>query len=471
MIVPLGTYTVSASLAGYVPASQANVVVQTNQTTTVNLTLVSVPVGYVHGTVTIVNGFGIMTSVLVSAGSNTTHPDQLGNYTLAVPPGTYNVIASLAAYIPDTVFNVAVANQQTVNGIDLSLMLAPTNGMMTGTVTLNGGTGMVTQVLVSAGGGVATTNPDASGFYSLDLPAGNYDVTASLGGYGTQMLIGIPVVVGQTTPNVNFTLVPVASSGNIQGHVTIAGEPADVTLTDVTAGGYSTHPDASGNYDLLVPAGNYTVTAVHPYTTTVAIDNVVVASGQATTGINFVLTVNRADMIVTAIVDPGGYTLNNVDVTIQGPEGPYTGTILNDSLTFLHVPYGNYQGSGLFGGILQSFADTVIGAGNHQLQFIFIFSGISEKKAAINLQVNPNPAGPGSQVTFTLPSSGKWSLEMADAHGVRVNLLCRNMQAGVHRLSLREITAGRELPDGIYFIRLSGSQGEAGSCKILYHPQ
>jgi hypothetical protein len=466
MIVPNGTYTVTASLSGYISSSQTNVVVTTNQTSIVNLTLIPVPTGYISGTVTIVNGFGIMTSVVVSAGATTTHPDQFGHYTLAVPPGTYDVIASLAAYIPDTVQNVSVANQQTVSNINLSLTLAPTNGLMTGTVTLNGGTGDVTQTVVSAGGGVAITNPNASGFYTLDLPAGNYDVTASLTGYGPQMLIGIPVVVGQTTANVNFTLVPIAASGHIQGHVTIAGSPANVTLTDVSAGGYSTHPDVSGNYDLTVPAGTYTVTATHSYTTTQAISNVLVTSGQNTTGVNFTLTVNRADMICKA-VSTMGQTLNNVSVVILGPEGPYQGTILNDSLVFLHVPYGVFNGTATgFGAPVLS--DTTINAANHHLVFVFYLDGIPAMERGLTLKVVPNPAGSASMISLSLPVAGVWNLDLVDARGMMITGISRQFDAGNHNLPLSEVAARHRLTAGVYCIRLRNENGLTTLCKMIY---
>ncbi len=470
MTVVNGTYTVTASLAGYISTSQSNIVVQTNQTSTVNLTLIPVPSGFIQGTVSLVGGFGIMTQVLISAGTNTTHPDQFGHYSLQVSPGTYGVIASLAAYIPDTVFNVSVANQQTVNGINFSLVLAPTNGLMTGTVTLNGGTGNVTQVVVSAGGGVATTNPNASGFYTLDLAAGNYDVTASLSGYATQMLIGVPVVVNQTTPNVNFTLVPAANSGNIQGHITITGAPAELTLASVSAGSYSMHPDASGNYNLVVPAGSYSVTATHPYTTTQTISNVVVMSGQPTTGIDFLLTVNRADLVCKAVDGMLGL-LNNVDVVIQGPEGPYTGTILTDSLVFPHVPYGTYHGSATFLGIYPAFADTIVSAGNHHMQFDYYITGLPGEKMRTNLQVNPNPAGQNSEVCFTLPAAGKWILELTDLRGIGIARSCKQLNAGNYRLPLTEITGNSQIPAGVYLIRLTGPQGLSSVCKMTYTPQ
>ena len=467
MTVLSGTYTVTASLPGYQNASQPNVVVATNQTTTVNLTLIPVPTGYIHGKVTLSGGFGIIQQVLVTAGPHTTHPDQNGDYILTVTPGTYDVIATLSAYIPDTVLNVSVANQQTVNGVNLTLVLAPTNGLMTGTVTLNGGTGNVTQVLVTAGGGFASTNPNASGFYTLDLPAGNYDVVASLAGYVSQMLTGVPVVVNQTTPNINFTLVPAALSGNIQGQVTITGEPANVTLADVSAGGYSTHPNAAGYYDLVVPAGTYSVVATHPYTTTVTNPGVVVSSGQVTPNVNFMLTVNRADMICRAVNNLGGI-LNNVEVNIEGPEGPYTGMILNDSLTFLHVPYGDYNGTGLFMGIYQTLSDTLINAGNHHLVFVFLLDGISEKPKDFSPRVVPNPANNESWLCFDLAASGQISLDMVDSRGVVIASVSRDFDSGSNRVSLMDLTGGGNISAGVYFIRLTGDKIEPGVCKMVY---
>jgi hypothetical protein len=250
--------------------------------------------------------------------------------------------------------------------------------------------------------------------------------------------------------------------------VTIAGEPANVTLADVSAGSYSTHPDASGNYDLVVPAGTYTVTATHPYTTTQAISGVLVTQGQNTTGVNFTLTVNRADMICKAVTN-FGTILNNIPVTIQGPEGPYQGTILNDSLVFLHVPYGAYSGSATFPpGWPPVISDTNINAGNHHLIFIFYLDGVSVKQRGISMKVIPNPAGSDSKVCFTLPAPGKWSLELLDFRGSRITGFSSHMDAGSHILPLNDMTGRFNLPSGVYCIRLTGENGKTAVCKMVY---
>lgn len=467
MVVSTGTYTVTASLNGYYPASQSNVVVTTNQTTTVNLTLNHIPAGTIEGNVALVGGSGIITAVLVSAGSQVTSPNSSGHYSLSVAPGTYNVIANLPAYIPDTVFNVSVADAQTVTGVDLTLNLAPTNGLITGTVTLNGGSGNVTQADVFAGG--ATVHPDATGFYILDLPAGNYDVICSLTGYITQMQISVPVVVGQTTPDIDFSLVPSATAGNITGHITITGAPADVTLTDVTAGGYATHPDAAGNYNLALPAGTYSVTAMHPYTNSVTTDNVVVVASQTTTGVDFTLTVNRADMMCKA-VDQFGAPLHFVDVVIEGPEGPYTGTITYDSLIFLHVPYGTFNGTADWQMYGPSYCDTVIDAANHYMIFHFVITGIDQKLiSGAEIKVNPNPAQPDSRIDFIITQTGSVSFDLITMQGKIVSTFRMNFsQTGNNSIELKEIVGNKHLQKGLYLLRMYQENREIQSCRFLF---
>lgn len=466
MVVLTDTYTVTASLGGYTSASQSNVVVLTNSTTTVNLTLNHIPVGTINGMVTLTNGSGSIVLVQVHAGTAITNPDATGHYSMQVSPGTYNVIATLTAYIPDTVYNVVVADGQTVNNINLFLTLAPTNGLITGTVTLNGGAGDVTQTIVNAAG--YYTNPNSSGFYTLDVVAGNYDVYANLTGYLPQMISGVSVLVGQTTANINFTLDPAGTSGTIYGHVTITGGSADVTQTSVTAGSYSTHPDAAGDYSLLVPAGTYSVTATHPYTTSETIQNVVVTSGGSTNGVNFNLVVNRADLVCIA-KDQSGIFLNNVDLNIDGPEGPYTGTILNDSMTFFHVPYGVYHGVAVYSVFAPATCDTTVSAGNHQMLFWIVLEGVNENSKGNSLQVNPNPAGSGSVISFSFSAAGIYSFELFDSRGIRTGAVkAHSFSSGKHQVSLSSVTGAESIVQGFYLLKMLGEDGSVSTCKFVY---
>ncbi|MCK4312665.1 MAG: T9SS type A sorting domain-containing protein [Candidatus Cloacimonetes bacterium] len=77
-------------------------------------------------------------------------------------------------------------------------------GYIEGMVTLVGGTGNVEDVIVNAGG--ITTNPDASGEYTLEVVPGTYDVTAELAGYISQTISGVEVFEDLTTSGIDFTL-------------------------------------------------------------------------------------------------------------------------------------------------------------------------------------------------------------------------------------------------------------------------
>jgi hypothetical protein len=257
------------------------------------------------------------------------------------------------------------------------------------------------------------------------------------------------------------------SMGSIQGQVVITGEPADVTQATVSAGGYSAHPGVNGIYTLHVPEGIYIVTATHPYTNSQTIDNISVTGGSPTTGVNFALTVNRADMVVSA-TDNFGTPLNNVEVVIEGPEGPYTGMILHNSIIFPHVPYGSYHGTATYGGIYTTQSDTTINALNHHLRFVFILTGISAEQKILSLQVYPNPAGPESHLFFIAPRGGKYSVELFDGFGRVVQATPFDLEAGSCRIGIRQLSGNKSLLNGIYHLRLSGPGGVYGSFKTIY---
>jgi Zinc carboxypeptidase/FlgD Ig-like domain/Carboxypeptidase regulatory-like domain len=78
-------------------------------------------------------------------------------------------------------------------------------GYISGSVTLQGGSGDVEDVQISAGGNV--TNPDASGYYTLSTFPGTYDVEATLVDYSIGLVEDVIVDVGATTSDIDFTLV------------------------------------------------------------------------------------------------------------------------------------------------------------------------------------------------------------------------------------------------------------------------
>ena len=81
--------------------------------------------GTIEGTVNLIEGVGDVTEVVISAGINTTNPDANGDYILSVSAGTYDVIASLEYYSPQTNSGVVVTANNATTGINFDLSWIP----------------------------------------------------------------------------------------------------------------------------------------------------------------------------------------------------------------------------------------------------------------------------------------------------------------------------------------------------------
>ncbi len=113
--LPQGTYSVTASLPGYVSQTQNDIQVVEGQTVSnTNFNLAAIQnAGFIQGNVTITGGIGNITTATVSAGTYTTHPDLNGFYQLIVPAGTYEVVAEMENYITQNIPNIQVTANQT----------------------------------------------------------------------------------------------------------------------------------------------------------------------------------------------------------------------------------------------------------------------------------------------------------------------------------------------------------------------
>ncbi len=112
--VGVGSYTVTASAAGYVGASRSSVEVLLNQTAVVDLNLTATATGSVAGTVRDAGTQGPIASATVTCGAMSVKTDASGAYTLSgVPVGTYSIGAAAGGYKWATAGGVAIASQQT----------------------------------------------------------------------------------------------------------------------------------------------------------------------------------------------------------------------------------------------------------------------------------------------------------------------------------------------------------------------
>ncbi|MCK4357251.1 MAG: right-handed parallel beta-helix repeat-containing protein, partial [Candidatus Cloacimonetes bacterium] len=191
--------------------------------------------------------------------------------------------------------------QQTASGI-------------TGTVTLNGGTGNVEDVEVTAD--TITVNPNPDGSYIIYIDPGTYDVVASLIGYGPSTQTGVVVDSFLVTPGIDFTLNAI-SLGTIEGTVTLEGT-GNVEDVQVTAGTTTVNPDTNGVYLITVEPGTYDVTAsLSPTYQDSTIEDLIVGSGQQVIDQDFYLKLIVFEGIIEGNISllGGAGNVENVEVT------------------------------------------------------------------------------------------------------------------------------------------------------------
>ncbi|MBI2627034.1 MAG: S8 family serine peptidase [Parcubacteria group bacterium] len=122
--VPEGTYRVNASADGYNNASETNVSVTADTTTTVDFALTAVVYGTIDGTVTDETTGVVIEGATVTDGTRQATTDSTGYYLIAdVPEGNYVVMASATGY-QDASQSVTVTGNSTTK-VDFALT-APT---------------------------------------------------------------------------------------------------------------------------------------------------------------------------------------------------------------------------------------------------------------------------------------------------------------------------------------------------------
>jgi hypothetical protein len=83
--------------------------------------------GTIEGNVTLADGSGLVTDVLIEVGEASTHPNEAGNYSLEMEPGIYTITASLPAYETMTVEGVSVIEGEITSSVDFIMYALRTN--------------------------------------------------------------------------------------------------------------------------------------------------------------------------------------------------------------------------------------------------------------------------------------------------------------------------------------------------------
>lgn len=321
-VLPLGTYTVSFDLNGYIsPADQSVTISTPGSTTTVNGEL-NVP-STVSGSILDPNGNplagatitldGPVYATATSANDGTFTVDGLdvGTYTVTVHADGYIDPApdtiTISAYGTNTVYTAAVFAPSSISGTVTS-SAGPVDGA---TVTIDGPTW-------------STTTTAADGTYSLGvLPPGSYSLTVTAPGYVDSATITVDVPTYGSNVTADVTLA-IASSADVL--VTDASlnpiENAAVNVAGADGNTYLATTDASGHALVAgLPNGDYTATAsADGYVTASATFSV--TSENSTVPVS--ITLNATDTIKGNITDSGANAVADAVITVSGSNGDTT---------------------------------------------------------------------------------------------------------------------------------------------------
>ena len=374
--LPAGSYNLSVISSLYKPAvAIANpVVVSSDQALpSRNLAPINPPVALftVSGNALkspFVNGEtthdGLTVSLISTTGAAQTYSDATdssGNYSIQVPPGTYNMTLhsslykTTAALAPVTVtsanlsvatFNVAPINppvlQYVVEGwLNKTALIAGDSG--------NGGV-VVTLTSTSATPKTYDTVTDAGGYFKMTVAPDTYNLGVSSGYKFAAAVSPYNATAGNVTISPALSIVPLAAqlfnlSGSVSKSMFKLGDSsnADVNITlRPEAAGMQTQfavTDSYGNFNFKVPNGNYKIE---------------IGSGYAYVTdptLTYPHTVAGVDLTVSAIaITPDATQLGSIRGLISSPiNKPYTIWLYNVTSSAFVDAETTAAGSGNFG--------------------------------------------------------------------------------------------------------------------------
>jgi protocatechuate 3,4-dioxygenase beta subunit len=427
-------------------------------------------------------------------GSGSVQSQPCGGYIInGLPAGKYRVCAQATGFesgvYPESVL---VTGGQVVPNIDFALV--PTggqNGCISGFVTgAQNGEPIFGALVTAIGPGHGSANTCQRGGYIIrELPPGLYVVQASATGFEPSPVESVAVVAGQTTPNVNFSLVPLGGglggiSGIVRDSVTMNGIPGANVFAWGSAGQGHGVTDSVGHYLITgLRPGDYVVRAcAQGYYPSTYPESVLVVENQTTPHICFHLTpVGDLDAGIGGFVFDGRTqaAISGALVTAIGIGGSYeASTDAQGDYLIAGLEPGDYlvrvDASGYEIG---SYPEPVTVESEVVTAFIcpalFTPTATEEKPekwpAKGGFAVSPNPIAGRALMRWQLPSAGRASVRIYDNSGRLVRTLVDlNLRAGA-ATAVWDGTddKGRPLANGVYCCELSTSAGNVSRMVVL----
>lgn len=340
------SYTLWANKSGYLNSLETEAIVLGNETTDLTLVVTGSSIwGFVNSPLGQVQEATVSLASSPGYSSNVSLVD--GTYTIqGVPGGTYLVIAAAPGYDQaNSTLNITAGR---VYRQDFTLYSQ--KGFISGFVfhatthaPLND-----TNISVTVGNSTIIVTNSADGSYIIPeppdgLPEGTYSLTATKNGYYPETLTEIVVVRGNTTENVNFSLIekPTAIFGTVKSGSYLQPN-VNVSVVGTTLYNIS---NVEGHYSIEnMTAGVYSITAqLEGYALAVVQDVVVPVGSQIQVDIELAAlpgAIVRGEVLEKGTDNPLIY----VTVTIVGPDGKQKvkDTNFKGQFEFTGLAEGNY---------------------------------------------------------------------------------------------------------------------------------
>jgi hypothetical protein len=411
-----------------------------------------------------------------------------------LPPGAYWVSATRTGYEPGHYpESVLVASGQIADDIDFPLVPAGSQtGGFSGFVTNSQTREPVMGALVVAEGpsrGQASTC-QRGGYCIRELLPGVYVARAAACGFEPSPLETIEVTAGHITPDVNFSIEPLAGgtgaiTGRVRDSLTGIGINDAYLLAWGGSGQGSAGSESCGGYIIReLRAGPYLVRACKPgYYHKLFADTVCVGAGETARDVNFLLApVQGQDCGISGFVFDGGSQsgVSGASVTAIGPGGSRQtasgpcGDYLVDGLE-----PGEYsievQALGYTPGVYPDPVTVELGVvAAFVSPALYPLTVVAEPRpepmpGSARLRVEPNPLRGRAQVRFAVAQTGAATLRVLDRSGREVRLLRQGvLNQGIHTVGWDGTdNAGKPVAEGVYFVRLETRAGSDSRQLVL----
>ncbi len=247
-----------------------------------------------------------------------------------------------------------------------------------------------------------------------------------------------------------------ASTGTLLGDITLIGGNGNVENAEISCNGYTVNPDATGYFEMILPAGTYDVTAECDGYQPTTINNVEIISGLITSiniGLNYLYPPENLE----ASIDE-----NNVTLTWEEPAAIPTSykVYRNDEFieevtelthTDINLPAGTYQYfvTAMYNDLESDPSNTIdvaiTDADNPVIPLVTKLVGNY-----------PNPFNPTTNIKFSLKDAGEVSLVIYNVKGKKVKTLIKgSLEPDFYDVLWDgKDDSGKSVSSGVYFYKL-----------------